>query len=190
MVKVTKKKKKVNLNKAIEDASRRKQQVFNDVKIKVHFNGHAIVNAICRMIKKPTTRYMLGCCAWITNTRILDSMAGSLQGVAIICTKDKITKAKGVQAKYRNLRKLPMAKSAVNTIGCGSGYNRSLLHHKFLVGLDENKKPKFVINGSFNFTKSAVNHLENCMVIEDESVAKLFKDEFMRLFPISRPLKL
>ena len=40
MVKVTKKKKKVNLNKAIEDASRKKQQVFNDVKIKVHFNGH------------------------------------------------------------------------------------------------------------------------------------------------------
>ena len=30
------KKKKVNLNKAIEDASRKKQQVFNDVKIKVH----------------------------------------------------------------------------------------------------------------------------------------------------------
>ena len=104
--------------------------------------------------------------------------------------KDKITKAKGNQAKYRNLRKLPMAKSAVNTIGCGSGYNKSLMHHKFLVGLDENKKPTFVINGSFNFTKSAVNHLENCMVIEDESVAKLFKDEFMRLFPISRPLKL
>ncbi len=182
--------KKVNLNKLIEDSSRKRQQVFKNTEIKIHFNGHSIVNAICRQIKKDITHYIIGCAAWLTNTKILDTLAGNVEGVCIICTKDKITRAKTNQSKYKRLKKLPDAKSPIQVIGVGSGYNKSLLHHKFLVGLDEHKKPLWVANGSFNFTKSAVNHLENCMIIENEDVAKLFKAEFMRLFPISRPLKI
>lgn len=182
--------KKVNLNKLIEDKTRKRQQVFTGTTIKVHFNGNSIVNAICRQIKKESTHYIIGCCAWVTNTKILDTLASNVKGVCLIVTKDKITRAKTNQIKYKKLKKLPDAKSPIQTIGVGSGYNKSLLHHKFLVGLDEHKKPTFVINGSFNFTKSAVNHLENTMIIENEEVAKLFKAEFMRLFPISRPLKL
>ena len=97
------------------------------------------------------------------------------EGVCLIVTRDKITRSKSNQMKYKKLKKLPDAKSPIQTIGAGSGYNKSLLHHKFLVGLDERKKPIWVINGSFNFTKSAVNHLENTMIIENEDVAKLFK---------------
>ena len=182
--------KKVNLNKLIEDKTRKRQQVFKNTEIKIHFNGHSIVNAICRQIKKESTKYVIGCAAWLTNTRILDTMASNADGVCIICTKDKITRAATTQAKYKKLKKLSDAKSAIQVIGCGSGYNKSLVHHKFLVGLDERKKAMWVANGSFNFTKSAVNHLENCMIIENDEVAKLFKSEFMRLFPISRPLKL
>lgn len=182
--------KKVNLNKLIEDKSRKRQQVFKNTEIKIHFNGHSIVNAICRQIKKESTHYIIGCCAWITNDKILNTMAGNVEGTCLIVTKDKITRAKTNQLKYKRLKKLPDAKSPIQVIGVGSGYNKSLLHHKFLVGLDEHKKPLWVANGSFNFTKSAVNHLENCMIIENEDVAKLFKAEFMRLFPISRPLKI
>lgn len=182
--------KKVNLNKLIEDKTRKRQQVFTNTEIKIHFNGHSIVNAICRQVKKESTKYIIGCAAWLTNTKILDTLASYVDGVCIICTKDKITRAKTNQMKYKKLKKLPTAKSSIQVIGCGSGYNKSLLHHKFLVGLDESKKPLWVANGSFNFTKSAVNHLENCMIIENEDVAKLFKAEFMRLFPISRPLKI
>ena len=55
------------------------------------------------------------------------------------------------------------------------------MHHKFPQwGLIENKKPIWVSNGSFNLTKSAVNHIENVMIIDDENVA-LFRDE-LRLF--------
>lgn len=182
--------KKVNLNKLIEDSSRKRQQVFTGTTIKVHFNGHSIVNAICRQIKKENTKYILGCCAWISNVRILDTLASNVEGVCLIVTRDKITRSKSNQMKYKKLKKLPDAKSPIQTIGAGSGYNKSLLHHKFLVGLDERKKPIWVINGSFNFTKSAVNHLENTMIIENQDVAKLFQAEFMRLFPISRPLKI
>ena len=64
------------------------------------------------------------------------------------------------------------------------------MHHKFLVGMSKEGDPLWVSTGSFNMTKSATNHLENCMIIENADVATLFKAEFMRLFPISRPLKL
>lgn len=182
--------KKVNLNKLIEDKSRKRQQVFTGTTIKVHFNGNSIVNAICRQIKKESTHYIIGCAAWLSNSKILDTLASNVKGVCIIVTRDKLTRSKTNQMKYKKLKMLPGAKSPIQTIGCGSGYNKSLLHHKFLVGLDESKKPLWLANGSFNFTKSAVNHLENTMIIENEDVAKLFKAEFMRLFPISRPLKI
>lgn len=182
--------KKVNLNKLIEDKSRKRQQCFKNTEIRIHFNGHSIVNAICRQIKKESTHYIIGCAAWLSNVRILDTLASNVKGVCLIVTRDKITRAKTNQMKYKKLKKLPDAKSPIQVIGCGSGYNKSLLHHKFLVGLDESKKPIWVANGSFNFTKSAVNHLENCMIIQNEDVANLFKAEFMRLFPISRPLKI
>lgn len=179
--------KRINLNKAIEDASRKRQTVFENAKIKVFFNGHAIVNAICRQIRKKDTHYILGACAWFSNTKIINTIEGNTDGCSFLITKDKITKTN--LARYRKLPKLPLATSAVNTIGAGRGYTKSLMHHKFLVGLDKDKKPFWVSTGSFNLTKSAVNHIENLLIIEDRSVASLFKDEFMRLFPISRPLK-
>jgi len=182
--------KKINLNKLVDDPTRRRKQEFTSTKIKIYFNGHSIVNALTRQIRKASTRYVLGCCAWLTNTRILEAMAVNLDGCAIICTKDKTTKFKSNRAKYKQLKKLDSAQSAINTLGCGRGYNKSLMHHKFLVGLDANKKALWVTNGSFNLTTSAVNHLENCMVIEDEDVASLFQKEFLRLFPLSRPVKL
>lgn len=182
--------KRVNLNKSIEDSSRKKQQVFENTKMKIFFNGFAIVNALCRQIRKKETHYILGACAWLTNTKIIDTIAGNTKGCCFIVTKDKITKGKQNMSQYRRLKKLPLASSSINTIGAGRGYNKSLMHHKFLVGLNENKKPIWVSNGSFNLTKSAVNHIENVMIIDDENVAALFRDEFMRLFPISRPLKL
>ena len=182
--------KKVNLNKLIEDKTRKRQQVFKNTEIKIHFNGHSIVNAICRQIKKESTHYIIGCAAWLSNVRKLDTLACNAEGVCIIVTRDKLTRSKTKQMKYKKLKMLPGATSPIQTIGCGSGFNKSLLHHKFLVGLDESKKPLWVANGSFNFTKSAVNHLENCMIIENEDVANLYRAEFMRLFPISRPLKL
>ena len=151
--------KKVNLNKLIEDKSRKRQQVFTGTTIKVHFNGNSIVNAICRQIKKESTHYILGCCAWVSNTKILDTLASNVEGVCLIVTRDKITRSKTNQMKYKKLPKLADAKSPIQTIGVGSGYNKSLLHHKFLVGLDEKKKPIFVINGSFNFTKLSLIHI-------------------------------
>ena len=111
---MVKSKKPVNLNKLIEDSSRKRQQVFTGATIKVHFNGHSIVNAICRQIKKKSTHYIIGCCAWISNTRILDTLAGNVKGVCLIVTRDKLTRTKTNQMKYKQLKKLPIILSNTN----------------------------------------------------------------------------
>ena len=102
-----------------------------------------------------------------------------------------------VSAICRNLRRADtyyvMAvyqDSAIRVIGCGSGWNKSLMHHKFLVGMSKEGDPLWVSTGSFNMTKSATNHLENCMVINDPAVAQVYLDEFVNLYKISKALKL
>ena len=182
--------KKVNLNNQVEDKGRCRQTVIDNVKMKIHFHGMSILNALLRKIKHHDTVYIMGCCAWLTNKRIIQAMGSNLKGVSIICTKDKITMAKSTQAKYRLLKPLQEGTSPINYIGAGRGFNRSLMHHKFLVGLDAAKQPLWCSTGSFNLTTSAVNHLENCMVIENVAVAAAFKEEFIRLYPLSRPLKI
>jgi phosphatidylserine/phosphatidylglycerophosphate/cardiolipin synthase-like enzyme len=180
------KRKPVNLNSLV-NSDRKRQKVVNNMKI--HFDGASIVKAIVRRINNDDTRYIIGCSAWFTNAKIISAMS-LLDGVCIICTRDKITRAKTTQDKYKTLPTLNGAKSPIHIIGSGRGYNKSLMHHKFLVGLDKNQLPIWVSNGSFNMTTSAVNHIENCMIIDDDEVAEVFKQEFLRLFPVSKALKI
>ena len=106
----------------------------------------------------------------------------------MIVTKDKLLRAKSTKNRYRSLPVYQDA--AIRVIGCGSGWNKSLMHHKFLVGMSKEGDPLWVSTGSFNMTKSATNHLENCMVINDPSVAQVYLEEFVNLYKISKALKL
>ena len=185
MVKV--KKRKINLNEMIEDRSdRKKQKVCGDIKIL--FDSGSIVNAICRKIRHKDTTYVMGCSAWFSNKKIIEELSMYTEGVCVICTKDKLLKAKTSHKKYSTL---PVYKeSAIRYIGTGSGWNKSLMHHKFLVGMNKEGVPLWCSNGSFNLTMGASKNLENCMIISDTAVAAVFLDEFLRLYKISKPLKL
>jgi len=178
---------KVNLNSLIENAhDRRKQKVCGD--IKVHFDGLSIVAAICRSIRHKDTHYVMGCAAWFTNKKIIKTMSTDLKGCCLIVTNDKILRANTTKRKYKTL---PIYKdTAIRVIGCGRGYSKSLMHHKFMVGMSEQGDPMWVITGSFNFTESATKHLENCLVISNPEVAKVYLDEFVHLYKISKPLKI
>lgn len=183
---MTKRKVKLNLNTLIDSHERKRQKVCGN--IKVHFDGTSIVNAICRNLRREDTYYVMGCSAWFTNPSIISTMASNIKGCCIIVTRDKILKAKTTKNRYKTL---PVYKdSAIRVIGCGSGWNKSLMHHKFLVGMDKEGEPLWVSTGSFNMTKSAVNHLENCLVINDSNVARVYLDEFLNLYKISKALKL
>jgi hypothetical protein len=179
-----------NLNERMTDESRKQQNVFTRGRKKIHilFDGQGIKRAVIRMINKKETCFVVGCIAWLSNKDILKAMSKK-RGGCIICTKDKLTKGLRNQRAYKEI-KPAYPGGVIRVVGDGRGWHKSLMHHKFLVGLDINGKPIWVTNGSFNFTQNATTNLENLMVMEDEDVAECYFQEFKRVHALSSPLKL
>ncbi len=177
-----KRKRDENLNNRIKDQTRKRQNVFTRGSKKIHilFDANGIKKAIIRMINKEDTTYVVGCVAWLSNKDILKAMAKK-KGCCIVCTKDKLN--------YKN-KKIPLkpayAGGAIRIVGEGRGWHKSLMHHKFLIGLNASGKPIWVTNGSFNMTESATTNLENLMIMEDEDVANCYFKEFQRVHALSR----
>lgn len=184
-------KKSKNLNKRMEDESRKQQNVFTRGRKKIHilFDGAGIKRGVIRMINKKETEFVVGCIAWLSNKDILKAMA-SKRGCCIICTKDRMTKGMRNQRAYAAI-KPAYPGGTIRIVGEGRGWHKSLMHHKFLVGLDSAGKPIWVTNGSFNMTESAVNkNLENLMIMEDADVAECYFKEFKRVHALSKALKM
>ena len=185
------KKRSHDLNKQVNDEERKRQKVHQrgKRKISILFDGRGIQNSIVRHIGREDTVYMVGCVAWLSNKRILKNMAEKLSGVSIICTKDRLTTRRKNQQAYSKLSGCFQG-GVIRTMGEGRGRFKSLMHHKFLIGLSAAREPIWVMNGSFNVTESAVTNLENIMIFDDPEIASTFFDEFKRLHRISKPLKI
>ena len=180
-----------DLNQQVNNEDRKRQKVHQRGKRKVSilFNGRGIQNAIVKNIKREDTAYIVGCVAWLSNKRILKAMAEHLKGVTIITTTDKLTKRRKNQQAYAKLSGCFQG-GVIRTVGEGRGRFKSLMHHKFLIGLSEGREPIWVMNGSFNVTESAVTNIENCMIFDDPEIATTFFEEFKRIHRISKPLKI
>ena len=185
------KKRSRDLNQQVNNQDRKRQCVHQRGKRKVSilFDGRGIQNAIVRNIKREDTSYMVGCVAWLSNKRILKTMAEHLKGVSIICTKDRLTTRRKNQIAYSKLAGCFQG-GVIRTMGEGRGRFKSLMHHKFLIGLDIDRNPIWVMNGSFNVTESAVTNIENVMIFDDPEIANTFFEEFKRLHKMARPLKI
>ena len=185
------KKRTRDLNKQIDDEERKRQKVHQRGKrrVTIIFDGRGIQNAIVRNIRREDTAYVVGCVAWLSNKRILKCMAEQLRGVTLITTTDKLTKRRNNQQAYAKLAGC-FAGGVIRTAGEGRGRFKSLMHHKFLCGLNEAREPIWVMNGSFNITESACTNLENLMSFDDREIAQTFFEEFKRVFKISKPLKI
>jgi len=116
-------------------------------------------------------------------------MAEHLKGVTIITTADKLTKRRKNQQAYAKLHGC-FAGGVIRVVGEGRGRYKSLMNHKFLIGLSEAREPIWLMNGSFNITESALRHIENVMILDDPEIAGTFFDEFKRIHRISKPLKI
>jgi hypothetical protein len=180
-----------DLNKQIDDEERKRQKVHQRGKRKVSiiFDGRGIQNAIVRNIQREDTAYVVGCVAWLSNKRILKCMAEKLKGVTLITTTDKLTKRRKNQQAYAKLRGC-FAGGVIRTVGEGRGRFKSLMHHKFLCGMNAAREPIWVMNGSFNVTESAVTNIENVMLFDDPEIAETFFEEFKRIHKISKALKI
>ena len=179
-----------NLNDKMKDDSRKQQNVFvrGSKKIHILFDGARIKSCIIRMIRKKETAFVVGCIAWLSNKDILKAMA-SKKGCCIVCTKDRMTKGIRNQRAYSEI-KPAYPGGVIRVVGEGRGWHKSLMHHKFLCGLDNDGTPLWVTNGSFNMTEHATTNLENLMVMEDPEVAKCYFEEFKRVHGVSTELKI
>lgn len=174
----------VNLNKLV--SGKRGPKTIGDSTF--IFDTVEIQKYLIKRIKRSDTQYIMGCAAWFTNTKIIEAMS-TLRGVSMICTRDKVARTKSSKDKYKTLKKhagIP----TIKLLGCGRGRSASLMHHKFLIGMDKDENPLWVSTGSFNLTESACTNLENLQIIENPAVASLYMEEFKRLFPIAKPLNL
>ena len=180
-----------DLNQQVNNEERKRQKVHQrgNRKVSILFNGRGIQNAIVKHIKHEDTAYVVGCVAWLSNKRILKAMAENLKGVTLITTTDKLTKRKNNQKAYAKLNGC-FAGGVIRTVGEGKGRYKSLMHHKFLLLLNEAREPTCVMNGSFNITENAIQNLENLMIFDDPEIAQTFFEEFKRVHKISKPLKI
>jgi phosphatidylserine/phosphatidylglycerophosphate/cardiolipin synthase-like enzyme len=185
------KKRSRDLNQQVNNEERKRQKVHQrgNRKVSILFNGRGIQNAIVRNIRRDETAYVVGCVAWLSNKKILKAMSDHLKGVTIITTSDKLTKRRKNQQAYAKLGGC-FAGGVIRTVGEGRGRYKSLMHHKFLIFLNEAREPFCVMNGSFNVTESAVTNIENLMIFDDPEIAQTFFEEFKRIHSISHPLKI
>lgn len=137
-------------------------KMFKKGNMKLYFDSKAILRALVRNIRSSERVY--GCIAWVTHPKLLDELEKI--PTELIMTKHRCNKWK------RRIK--------VKFLGSGRGKKKVLMHHKFICGF-RGKKAAWCAFGSFNYTKSAVRHHENCMFVQDPDVAQAFYEEFLKL---------
>ena len=63
------------------------------------------------------------------------------------------------------------------------------MHHKFAVGLDEERNPVWVLTGSYNPTQHSRLSTENALLLRRPEVAEVYFREYARLYGISRHVR-
>ena len=134
-----------NLNSICNDSARKRQKTYSRGanKFSVHFDGTGIRNAVLRTIKQEDTKFVVGCVAWFSNKKILSELAKK-DGVCVVVTRDKLTKSKSNQLAYRRLKPCFSNAGSIRVVGAGRGKFKSLMHHKFLIGLSATRQPLWV----------------------------------------------
>jgi len=155
--------------------------------------------------------------AWFTNQNILQFLQSQSLNCHFIVQKERYLKLKTDSNKsssktfgldkwnehllnsYKSLKPLQGYSQAVYCLGNIISKKKTrtsesrLMHHKFLVLLDEKNTPTDVITGSFNATANAVNNIENVNFIKNQVVAQQYYNEWQSLLPsveeLSKELK-
>ena len=148
----------------------------------VLFDGTAIVDNVVSHICDPRTIYVVGCSAWFTNRRIITALQ-SKKGVAILCSSELKVREHGYLDKLFKSLSTCYGQQPIRAVCSTNGTH--IMHHKFLIGLDLDRLPIWLVNGSFNFTDHAVCNRENAMFLYDAHIMTLFYREFEFLYGCS-----
>ena len=130
--------------------------------------------------------YVVGCVAWFTHKEII-SVISQMKGASVIVANDKSTLRPSLIKLYSTITPLLRADgSAVRVMGTKA--SKSMMHHKFLVGLNETKQPAVVLFGSFNMSELATCNIENIFISSNATLAKAFYDEYVRVHDASKAI--
>ena len=143
------------------------------------FDGGTIVACLIDLVRCPTTRYVIGCAAWLTHPDIIMSLK-EVQCTIICNTPFSVATTR----QYAQIRPYVQGVPAIIVIpkqACPQHGLETLVHHKFLIGMDATHHPRWALNGSLNFTNHACCNHENATFIFDGSVQNLYVDEFLRI---------
>lgn len=146
---------------------------------------------------------MVGCVAWVTNFSILNAIKQYKIKTQLVIhdepwlhTKSREPWKHELLQQYQGLPVLSLQKlnndttlqsklrNAVTSLRIEQG---GLMHHKFVVFLDNKQKPCKVWLGSFNLTKRASVSMENATILHDEKSAQEYFDCWLLLFQKSCP---
>ena len=140
---------------------------------------------------------VVGCVAWLTNTRILQAMSSKnvsivIQNESFLAPFNKCTR-RDLREAYRELAN-EFHVDAVRLYGDKKKGIKPLMHHKFLVTLKQNVEtcnyePYGVWTGSFNLTKNATMSLENAVFIESTNIAKAYYQEWEQIYSQAHSFK-
>ena len=169
-----------NLNDAVADTSA-KRKPHSRGGVRIFFRPEHILGHLKRKIMG--AHYVVGCVAWCSNPDLLDALRRS-KGVSLVINYDR-TLIRKHREQYTRLTPMAGAKTAVYYV---RGGGRALMHHKFMVYLDEDKRPVSVTTGSWNWTKQSMKNLEHIVSINDPETAARFMQEHLDVLPVAKPL--
>lgn len=122
---------------------------------------------------------LVACVAWLKAQRLRDAMARAPRGARVVVQSEK---------HLQTMENLDVRKVGVHARGARQASERSLMHHKFCVGLRDGV-PRFVAMGSYNYTGHSRRNLESVVILRDEAAAQHFHDEFDRVWALGRAVQ-
>lgn len=170
-----------NLNDAVADVSARRKPLSKDG-VRVFFRPDHIVGHLKRKIM--SAHYAIGCVAWCSNPDLLDALR-RCKGVSLVINYDR-TLIRKHREQYMSMTPMPGARTPVYYV---RGGGRALMHHKFMVYLDEDRRPISVTTGSWNWTKQSMKNLEHIVSIDDAEMAARFMQEHLDVLAVAKSLR-
>lgn len=144
---------------------------------------------LCQLIANPSIRYVLATAPWCSSKALFKALAGK-EGVGLITQPDKHCRSTTRQQAYAALKPLRPGMDRVRGLRLGRGRATSIIHSKLLVFLDQDRQAVGCATGSWNFSgpNGSSSNIEQVLVLRDPRLASTMRDEWHRIYDISKRL--
>jgi hypothetical protein len=174
-----------------------------------HSNLHQHFTTI--MNKYGRNRIVVGCMAWLTSDELINTISCAKQVALVVndedyskwgsgcVTRQKYQKLPGFKRPFSEIwgNKITTPLNILNKIyepvrcfgSDGRHHFSPIMHIKTLIICDDDDMPRWVWQGSMNFTKNSQNNLENAVFIDDQNIALSSFLNFGNIFIFSKPVR-